>query len=261
MNILLALDSAMGIFNNVPPRIHYVELDLQMPCHPEFFELSSYAEMLTRSSFPRTRMKLIDAFQRLFSSPRDLKSAFHNETLCCWDMLYLIHGVCSLATNTCPSGRSNANTCDCIVVLFTHSTQHLFGNPMNRMSPTTLAVGPSSHVLESIKTALNNWKTLWDEAKRSLPRSSVSEMGFETSADSYWTLLRMIVQKFEANSANAAANEAYNCPNGTYGNDQSQTGTYSNGTSQRSSTPGLDFMPLEADSDSQGAHLRRILGK
>lgn len=46
MNILLALDSAMGIFNNVPPRIHYVELDLQMPCHPEFFELSSYAEML-----------------------------------------------------------------------------------------------------------------------------------------------------------------------------------------------------------------------
>merc|ERR1711939_89650 len=82
MNILLALDSAMGIFNNVPPRIHYVELDLQMPCHPEFFELSSYAEMLTRSSFPRTRMKLIDAFQRLFSSPRDLKSAFHNETLC-----------------------------------------------------------------------------------------------------------------------------------------------------------------------------------
>jgi hypothetical protein len=133
---------------------------------------------------------------------------------------------------------------------------------MNRISPTTLAVGPSSHVLESVKTALNNWKTLWDEAKRSLPRSTVSDLGFETSADSYWTLLRMIVQKCEATSANAAANEAYNAPNGTYGNDQSQTGTYSNGTSQGcGSTPGLDFMPLEADSDSQGAHLRRILGK
>ncbi|KAK5336494.1 hypothetical protein LTR07_008528 [Exophiala xenobiotica] len=238
MNILLALDSAMGIFNNVPPRVHYVELDLQLPCHPEFFELSNYAEMLARSSFPRPRMKLIDAFQRLFSSPRDLRSAFHNETLCCWDMLYLIH------------------------VLFTHTTQLVFGNPLNRMSPTTLAVGPSSHVLESIKTALNNWKTLWDEAKRSLPRSTISDLGFETSADSYWTLLRMIVQKCEANSANAAANEAYNASNGTYGNDQSQTGTYSNGTSQGcQSTPGLDFMPLEADSDSQGAHLRRILGK
>lgn len=92
MNIILALDSAMGIFNNVSPRVNYVELDLQMPCHPEYFELSGYAEMLARSSFPRARMKLIDAFQRLFVPSHDAKAAYPNESLCCWDMLYLIHG-------------------------------------------------------------------------------------------------------------------------------------------------------------------------
>ena len=95
MNIMLALDSAMGIFNNVPPRVNYCELDLQMPCHPEYFELSSHAEMLQRSSFPRSRMKLIDAFQKLFLPPNELKAAYQNELLCCWDMLYLIHGTSS----------------------------------------------------------------------------------------------------------------------------------------------------------------------
>jgi hypothetical protein len=92
MNILLALDSGMSIFNNVPHRINYCELDLPLPCHPEYFELSSYADMLRQSSFPRIRMKVIDAFQRLFLPPEEVKAAFQNEVLCCWDMLYLIHG-------------------------------------------------------------------------------------------------------------------------------------------------------------------------
>ncbi|KIW43328.1 uncharacterized protein PV06_04440 [Exophiala oligosperma] len=236
MNILLALDSAMGIFNNVPARVNYIELDLQLPCHPEYFELSSHAEMLARSSFPQTRMKLIDAFQRLFSPPRELKAAFHDETLCCWDMLYLIH------------------------VLFTHSTQHLFGNPMNRASPSTLSTG-SSFIIESIKTALNNWKTLWDGAKKRMPRPFASEMGFETSADSYWTLLRMIVQKFEVHSANTTTAEINSALNSMYGDDHTQAGLNSNGTSQSGVSLGLDFMPLEADCDNQGAHLRKILGR
>lgn len=92
MNVVLALDSAMGIFNNVPPRVNYCELDLQLPCHPEYFELSSHAEMLGRASFPRTRMRLIEAFQKLFVDPEELRSAFQHEILGCWDMLYLIHG-------------------------------------------------------------------------------------------------------------------------------------------------------------------------
>ncbi len=94
MNVLLALDSAMGIFNNVPPRVNYCELDLQLPCHAEYFDLSSHSEMLQRSSFPRTRMKLIEAFQKLFVHPGELKAAYQSEILCCWDLLYLVHGIC-----------------------------------------------------------------------------------------------------------------------------------------------------------------------
>ncbi|KAL2404605.1 hypothetical protein ABEF93_006304 [Exophiala dermatitidis] len=214
MNIMLALDSAMGIFHNCPPRINYCELDLQMPCLPEYFELSCYSEMLQRSMFPRTRMKLIDAFQRLFAPPEELKFAFQNEMLCCWDMLYLIH------------------------VLFTHCWLHLLGNPLNRVSPSSLACAPSN-IFEPMKTALANWKTLWDEARGRRPISQVREIGFETSADSYWTLTRLVVQKFEMSVENGATNSS----------------------PMTTSTFGLDFMPLEADCDNQGAHLRKILRK
>lgn len=89
---MLALDAAMGIFNNVPSRVNPSELDIQLPSHPEAFDLTSHAEMVQRSAFPRARMKLIDAFQKLFVHPSELKSAYQHEVLCCWDMQYLIHG-------------------------------------------------------------------------------------------------------------------------------------------------------------------------
>ncbi|EXJ73250.1 uncharacterized protein A1O5_03010 [Cladophialophora psammophila CBS 110553] len=244
MNVLLALDSAMGIFNNVPPRINYCELDLQLPCHPEYFDLSSYADMLQRGSFPRPRMKLIEAFQKLFVHPGELKAAYRNESLCCWDMLYLTH------------------------VLYTHCWQHLFGNPLNRISSTSLA--PEPHlVYEPMKTALANWKTLWDDIRAKLSRANVSEMGFETSADSYWTLVRMIVLKFErkksVSSASSSINGAVSHSTGVFvkeetgASDDGMSESSTNGKGLSGASPSLDFMPLEADCDSQGAHLRKIL--
>ncbi|KAI1625523.1 hypothetical protein EDD37DRAFT_607121 [Exophiala viscosa] len=239
MNIMLALDSAMGFFYNVAPRINYSELDLQLPCHPEYFELSSYAEMLTKSLFPRTRIKIIDAFQPLFYSPQSLAAAFQNETLCYWDMLLLVH------------------------VLYTHCWQHLFGNPLNRLSPTTLAPGPAE-ILEPIKNCIDNWKTLWDEV-RARPPSNVAESGFETTADSYWTLIKLIVQKFEIESApqTAGGNEAELRAIDSFLNGMSNGGDGAaptcDGVPQVSIFRGLDFMPIEADCDVQGAHLRKIL--
>ncbi|KIW21747.1 uncharacterized protein PV07_12823, partial [Cladophialophora immunda] len=244
MNVLLALDSAMGIFNNVPPRINYCEIDLQLPCHAEYFELLSYADMLQRGLFPRPRMKLIEAFQKLFVHPGELRAAYQNKNLCCWDMFYLIH------------------------VLYTHCWQHLFGNPLNRISSTPLASEPHL-VYEPMKTALANWKALWDDVCAKLSRTNVSEMGFETSADSYWTLVRRIVLKFEhRNSASSAASTINGAAtNSTSGSAHIEAGTSDDGMSESSTngraagglSPSLDFMPLEADCDSQGAHLRKIL--
>ncbi|OAP58657.1 hypothetical protein AYL99_07747 [Fonsecaea erecta] len=247
MNVLLALDSAMGIFNNVPPRVNYCEVDLQLPCHPEYFHMTGYADMLQRGSLPRPRMKLIEAFQKLFVHPSQLKAAYQDEKLCCWDMLYLVH------------------------VLYTHCWQHLYGNPLNRISATSLASEPSL-VYEPMKIALTNWKTLWDDVRARLSRANVGAMGFETSADSYWTLVKMIVLKFEdkksTNSASSSINGAATnsssglCRRGAGGNSDDGTSESStNGRGARGASPSLDFMPLEADCDSQGAHLRKILQK
>lgn len=82
-----------------------------------------------------------------------------------------------------------------------------------------------------------------------MTKSMVHEAGFETSADSYWTLTKLIVQKFERRQSlvqgidsNGAANE---------NDDMSDSGA----------SGLLDFMPLEADCDIHGAHLKKILGR
>jgi hypothetical protein len=92
---MLALDAAMGIFNNVPSRINYCELDLQLSCHSGAFELASHMEMVQRSAYPRPRVKLVEAFRKLFVHPTELKAAYRHETLGSWDMLVLVHGTLS----------------------------------------------------------------------------------------------------------------------------------------------------------------------
>jgi hypothetical protein len=123
-----------------------------------------------------------------------------------------------------------------------------------------------------MKTALTNWKTLWDDVRAKLPRSTVSEMGFETSADSYWTLVRMIVMKFEYKKrapSTAGTTNGVVPAHTTYVGMKRETGADEDGMSEsslnsrggRGASPILDFMPLEADCDSQGAHLRKILSR
>lgn len=72
-------------------------------------------------------------------------------------------------------------------------------------------------------------------------------MGFETSADSYWTLTKLIVDHFDSKSAT-------NAPGG---HDDGVVGA--SGWKDKQGNSNLDFMPLEVDCDSQGAHLRKIL--
>ena len=127
-------------------------------------------------------------------------------------------------------------------------------------------------MFEPMKTALANWKTLWDDIRAKLPRAAVADMGFETSADSYWTLVRMIIMKFEYKKRTTSTTSS---TNGTgiqhtthsvmkrdFGaSDDGVSETSMNSRGARGPSPSLDFMPLEADCDSQGAHLRKILAR
>lgn len=92
-------------------------------------------------------------------------------------------------------------------------------------------------------------------------------MGFETSADSYWTLTKLIVQQFEGKSVSQTAGSGNSsgihpsntATNGPLVSDDAMSESSLNGVGARGSSPGLDFMPLVADCDSHGAHLRKIL--
>lgn len=112
---MLALDSAFGIFNNIPSRIDPTGLDLQLPCEEKYFRLSGHQEMVMYSMFPKPKMKVLDAFQRLFTTvvdsemnpqrhsysiagnrsiTRTSNDCMDAANLSCWDMMILVHGTC-----------------------------------------------------------------------------------------------------------------------------------------------------------------------
>jgi hypothetical protein len=217
---------------------------------------------------------LVDAFQRLFMPTSELAQLEKN---CwnCWDMLLLIH------------------------CLYTYVWRQTLANPLLRSSPSTLYA--PSHILDPLKLAIKNWKIKWDEIRCKLSREQLQGMGFETSADSYWTLTKLIVQRFDPTSpsnrssgastrdnASVASsvdvgqrpNKAQKMTNLQIGgmqlkveNDQmagvvdtapafggdglANGGGMVNGGS--GGVAAIDFMPIETDCDSQGAHLRKIL--
>jgi hypothetical protein len=89
--------------------------------------------------------------------------------------------------------------------------------------------------LDPLKLAIRNWKAFWDKIRASIPPKELPEMGFEISADSYWTLTRLLVHCFETKGA----------------------GELDAGTPARDRN--LDVMPIESDCKNQGSHLRKIL--
>jgi hypothetical protein len=98
MNVLLLLDSAFGIFDNIQPRIDLCELDLQLPCDSIYFETANYQEMAITLLFPSQKMKLLDAYQKLFIEPNGnsgCSDTSEKSSLNCWDLLVLIHRRCS----------------------------------------------------------------------------------------------------------------------------------------------------------------------
>lgn len=98
MNIIVSLDTAFGLFNNIPPRVDLCELDLQLSCDPVYFDTSGYEEMVIRSQFPRQKMKMLDAFQKLFMTQSGTSNRFdpvERHALNSWDLFILIHRKCS----------------------------------------------------------------------------------------------------------------------------------------------------------------------
>jgi hypothetical protein len=239
MNVLLLLDSAFGIFDNIQPRIDLSELDLQLPCDSIYFETASYQDMAITSLLPPRKMKLLDAYQKLFMEPTGdsgYSDTIKKISLNSWDLLVLIHRRCScpfpIMSQLC-HGHCVSLTRSSPIVLYSFVWRQIFSNPLLRISSTT--VSPSATILDPLKLATRNWKMFWDEARASISPKDLPQMGFETSADSYWTLTRLLVHCFETKCSG-----------------RTDAGILAG---ERN----LDFMPIESDCRNQGSHLRKIL--
>ena len=236
MNVMIAFDAAMAIFNNVPPRLTFAEIDLMLPCEQHFWEMSSYAELMSQQLFPRPRPKLMDMFQLLFLSTTEFYPEADKISWNCWDMLYLVH------------------------LLYCHVWRQTFSNPMLRKSPYTTPA--PANILEPLKDAIRNWKSQWDDVRGKLSAEQLQGMGFETSADSYWTLTKLILQAFDTNNVKGGTNYTASVSDSASETspiaEQSSTGTpvISNMTHRRQPSGQSSYSPTndQIGSSTNGTH-------
>lgn len=94
----LLLDNVFGIFNNVPPRINWAELEFPFPSDDRSFGLTNYDELIATRLFPVRKMKIEEAFLILFLPPEVSKEklkVLRDGSLTALDMQLLIHCISS----------------------------------------------------------------------------------------------------------------------------------------------------------------------
>lgn len=110
--LAVMLDHAFGIFNNVPPRFQWAEIDLAFPSGDAFFQISNYDTMVAQAAAPLRRMKMKDAFVILFSTdgPEGNLRALGGGNLTALDMQMLIHCSFRLPSLAPPSSAQHQLT-------------------------------------------------------------------------------------------------------------------------------------------------------
>ncbi|KUJ20601.1 uncharacterized protein LY89DRAFT_578525 [Mollisia scopiformis] len=169
--LAIMLDHAFGIFNNVPPRFQWAEIDLPFPSDDHFFKTTNFEDMVAKSIQPKRSMKIKDAFLNLFTPPMSMEqdlSSLRQRALTALDMQMLIH------------------------FLYTHVWTSTFSNPMACLPSTDI-----HHLTAPFKTALHNWKLIWDEIKSSSLETEWNKLGFQRTAEAYFDAVNSILAVFE----------------------------------------------------------------
>ena len=165
------LDNAFGIFNNVSPRFQWAELDLPFPSDDSVFKIASYDQLVSSQKFPTLKMKIKDAFLCLFTPPDTTEHnlrVLREGCLTALDMQMLIH------------------------FLYTQIWMSLFNNPLLLLPHISLPA-----VVMPFKTAMRNWKTIWDETRSQVPESEWNKLGFQRTAETYYDTVMMIIDIWE----------------------------------------------------------------
>ncbi|KAH8819775.1 hypothetical protein F5884DRAFT_849078 [Xylogone sp. PMI_703] len=242
MNIMMMLDNAFVIFNNMPNRIEWAEIDLQFPCESVYFEISDYDELLRLQLFPQTKPRVREAFQQLFLMPESGKNSASSSTNGNGN------GQQGVGSGSLAKGSLNSLDMQILVhFLYTHVWRSTFQNPVLCTCPALLAPA----LLKPLNIAIQNWKLYWDDLKSTLPSLEWNKLGFERSAESYWNLTRAVFCAFEkgmgvvANGGVVGANGGAPVADGAAG--PTTTGMVGNG-----------FLPIEGDCEL-GTHLKKLL--
>lgn len=106
------------------------------------------------------------------------------------------------------------------VDLYPYIWRQTFSNPILIHSSI-----PIAQQLSPLKTALQNWKSIWDEVKASTPLAEWNEMGFQRAAESYWNLTKAVLLTFEKRDGDLKG-----------------------------------LLPIESDCEESGSHLKKLLG-
>jgi len=171
--IITMLDRSFFILNNITPRFQWAETDLPFPSDDSYFTTTNHEELAALSRFPQRKMKIKDAFLLLFTPPDDVERGLkplRAANLTALDMQVLMH------------------------ILYTHVWAHTVSNPLISLPTTSIP-----NLIAPWKCAMQNWKTLWDEIRASAPESEWSKLGFQRTANTYYSAVKSVMQAFERN--------------------------------------------------------------
>lgn len=92
--VMMMLDNAFAIFNNLTPRLQWAEIDLPFPSNEGYFKAAKFEDLKDHAGFPISKIKIKDAFLLLFSPMENAKEDLMplcNRNLTALDMQMLIH--------------------------------------------------------------------------------------------------------------------------------------------------------------------------
>jgi hypothetical protein len=79
-----------------------------------------------------------------------------------------------------------------LLVLYTHVWASTFSNPVVLLPFTNIHA-----LVQPFKTAMHNWKTVWDDIKAAAGENEWNKLGFQRTAESYYDAVLAILQVFE----------------------------------------------------------------
>ena len=211
------LDCAGRIYTNFPCRMSPVEFDTDLPCKEAIF--SSRHPFMQSDSIFAPRQPIAEAFSSLFEGKAKTSSAGLSSSMALvnsnftetptqtsdidtngdftpFDLFILIH--CMFFHSSMHDDRDKLTCC---TVLYTHihscivTLSHDLPSTITNRSVSASKWGA---VFDSLKTALERWRQLWQAVRSHATDESLKSAGMYRNSFHFWMICQLILSKEEA---------------------------------------------------------------